>query len=294
MKLEDLSEEKAENLLLNFSKNKFDDFSLLMSVYKNDEFTAFKRAFVSVLENTVLPTEVVIIFDGPVNQQIEYWLEKIRQQTGQWIRIVRFKINHGLGKALQTGVIKTRNSIIARADADDINVNNRFELELNFLKKHPSVGVVGGQVKEFNQKIGDGALRIVPTDDVAIRKRLPFRNPFNHPTVMFRKELILNVGNYQSHVGLEDYDLWFRLLHKPEIKSANLKQVLVHMNVGNDLYARRGGNGYVTEYTNLKWRMFMRHYISLGAFIVSVIGLAGTVVTPPKVKKTIYSLLLRK
>ena len=69
-----------------------------------------------------------------------------------------------------------------------------------------------------------------------------YRNPLNHMTVMFRKQDVLNAGNYRHFPYLEDYDLWSRMLAKG-CAFYNLPEILVKARTSEALYERRGGGG---------------------------------------------------
>jgi len=92
-------------------------------------------------------------------------------------------------------------------DADDVSLPNRFEKQIVFLKTNPGIDVVGSWVGEFveNPEVFI-AVRATPEQSQDIRRFARFRNPVNHPTVVFRKEIVLRAGGYRSFDRFEDYD----------------------------------------------------------------------------------------
>lgn len=116
--------------------------------------------------------------------------------------------------------------LIARMDADDICFPDRFALQVRYLADHPEVAVLGGQV----ELIGGGGEHIeaelrFPVERFEIYFSFLFRNPISHPTVVFRRQAILEVGNYAVEKPVEDYDLWMRVATRFVI--ANLSETLL-------------------------------------------------------------------
>ena len=131
-----------------------------------------------------------------------------------------------LGGSRARLVESAQTELCACIDADDINLPERLEQQVSFMLKNPRVGMLGTQI-EFIDEHGrafPGAW-VQPTDDAEIRWQLHWQSPFNHPTVMYRRSVILAAGNYAAEFLVEDYDLWFRVGLISE--TANLPQVLL-------------------------------------------------------------------
>ena len=141
-------------------------------------------------------------------------------------------------------MVTAKHDIIARMDSDDICMINRFKLQLKFLEDNPDVDIVGGQMTEFvgtpDNIIGK---RIVPCSNSEIYRYMKTRCALNHVTVMFRKQAVLNAGNYLDWFWNEDYYLWVRMMIS-KCRFANLPEVLVNVRSGEEQYARRGGIKY--------------------------------------------------
>ena len=98
-------------------------------------------------------------------------------------------------------------------DTDDIMVEDRLEVQYKLFKENSSLAIVGGNIIEFEGNVTNIlGRRIVPESNEEIRRFSKRRNPFNHMTVMYKKEDIIQVGNYKPLKGFEDYYLWIRLL----------------------------------------------------------------------------------
>ena len=151
-------------------KNEYPPFSVAMSVYKNDNPIFFDRALQSITENQiVMPTEIVIIVDGPVDEKINAVIEKYSEKYGN-LNVIRLDKNAGLGNALKLAIENAKYELIARMDSDDVSAPNRFEQQLEIMTKNSAVDIVGGDISEF---IGDEnnifAKRKVPILDKEIK-----------------------------------------------------------------------------------------------------------------------------
>ncbi|NOU51762.1 glycosyltransferase [Pseudoalteromonas sp. JBTF-M23] len=223
-------------------------FSVLMSVYKNDEIFFFRDAVESVVKQTILPEEFVLVCDGPLNQnyfsEIEAIGSKLSSMNVKFV-LVKLECNVGLGLALREGIKHCSQKYIIRMDSDDISRPTRIEKTLKFIKENPDVDVFGSSIEEFYSVPGDlKRYREVPISKDEIIRYGKNRNPMNHVTVCMRKESILAVGNYESVLFHEDYYLWVKLI-MANLNMANVHDVFVDVRVGNDLIGRRKGFDYL-------------------------------------------------
>lgn len=232
------------------------NFSVLMSVYRNDKPEDFRTAVESIsIMQTVMPNEIIIVVDGPVPENLEETIKSLASEI-KTIRVLWQEKNQGLGMALQIGMEAVSNDLVARMDADDISVPDRFEKQIAFMAANTSVVVSGGQISEFiespNNVVGH---RNVPISVEDCRNYYQDRDPLNHMTVIMRKEAVMDVGNYQPWHLDEDTFLWGRLLEKG-YKIANIPDVLVNVRVGSQMYARRGGWKYFkSDSKMLRWKL---------------------------------------
>ncbi len=225
-------------------------FSVLMSVYKNEKPEYFAQAVDSVLNQTLMPNEIILMRDGPVPKKLQKIIDGYL--SGEYRDLFSYypmKTNHGLGNALKLGVIKAKYDYIARMDTDDIAKSNRFELQVKYMEEHPEVSVCGGQIFEFiGNKNNVVSKREVPLEHSDIVRFMKKRNAFSHMTVMFKKQDVIDAGNYIEMYLAEDYYLWCRMMVRGYI-FANLPEILVYARTGTDMYKRRGGYKY---YLSLK------------------------------------------
>lgn len=226
-------------------------FSVLMSVYKNENPIYFRRAMDSVLQQTLQPSEIVLVRDGVVPDELQSVIDEYVEQYPM-IKYCPLEENVGLGNALNIGLRQTTYEIVARMDTDDICIPERFEKQIRFLKDNPDIAVVGGQIVEFyDEESNITAKREVPLSDKQIKTFLKKRNPFNHMTVTFRKDSVLAINGYEELHFLEDYYLWCRL-SQIGVSFANLNEVLVFVRTNEEMYRRRGGWAYFQSFRRLE------------------------------------------
>ena len=143
--------------------------------------------------------------------------------------------NLGLGPALDAGLQASEHEIVARMDADDVSVPDRFEKQLPLVEA--GADIVGSGLWEFGASIDDNlGRRTPPTDPDEIRRVVRFRDPFNHPTVVYRRSAVLAAGGYADMALMEDYLLFTRMVVGGAVP-ANLAEPLVHYRVGDGAYA---------------------------------------------------------
>ncbi len=243
------------------------NISVLMSVYKNDKAEWLKLAVESVINQTKKPEEVVLIIDGPIGEELRGAVQELQAKYAE-IKTFQNEKNLGLGLTLQHGIQKCKNEIVARMDSDDYSVPTRFEIELEYMLKN-NLDLVGSSVKEFMGDVNNVvATKTVPTTQEAIKKYSKTRNPFCHPSVMFKKSAVLAAGNYIDMKLCEDYYLWVRMLQN-NCKVGNIAESLVYMRTSEDMYKRRGGRSYYNSQKQLLKYMKKTKYIGTFTYLKS-------------------------
>ena len=228
-------------------------FSVLMSVYINEKPFFFKEALDSICNQTLLPDEIVLVQDGPLTSDLEKVIDDFVLKFINKVKIISLPENKGLGNALSIGVLECSNDLIARMDTDDICAFNRFEKQIDFLIKNPNIDLLGTNIEEFNVFPGDlNKLRVLPKNGQKLIKFSKYRNPINHPTIMFRKEKVIAVGNYQSDILLfEDYSLFIRMIRN-NAKLYNIQESLLYFRVGTGIETIRRRSGF--HYLKKEWK----------------------------------------
>lgn len=277
---------------------KFPDYSILMSVYHKEKATFLRQAMNSMWEQTVPSNDFVLVCDGPLPPELDKVIEEMKELHPDKLNIIRLEKNEGLGHALQTGVLACRNDLIARMDSDDICLPDRCEKELAVFAEHPDLSIVGGFISEFwEQENGIPksckSIRSVPENHDEILKFAKMRNPFNHPSVMFRRKDVLAAGNY-SHVRyLQDYYLWAHMLIRG-FKGYNIQEPLVMMRTGKDFFKRRSGKLYRSIQTDLFRYMRDQHFITKFQFMMSIFIRNASGIAPNWLRQFMFKTILRK
>jgi glycosyltransferase involved in cell wall biosynthesis len=268
-------------------------FSVLMSVYDKENPDFLDASLRSILVcQTLLPTQVVVVKDGPINKCLDAVLEKYKEIFPGLIDTVQLSKNMGLGVALNVGLLKCKYEIVARMDSDDISVEDRFSIQIPQIQRL-ECAVIGGWQQDFDKVPHDlGTVRKVPERNDQIRRFAKYRNPLNHPTVVFRKAVVERVGGYREFYFFEDYYLWYRIL-RSDVQIVNIPEVLLHGRVGNNMIDRRRGLKYMRSEIKLHRIMFDDGFISWPEFLVVVMFKTGARMLPKNLLSVLYSTFLR-
>ena len=243
------------------------EFSVSMCVYEKDDPTYFGLAVDSILNQTIPPTEVVLVVDGPVPENLNKVI--LQYENKDCFRVIRLPENLGHGEARKVGLAACQYDFVAIMDADDLSVPERFEWQLAAFEANEDLSIVGGNIAEF---IGDVTnvvgKRIVPSDDAAIKEYMKLRCPMNLVTVMFKKEQVDKVGGFIDWYCEEDYYLWLRMA-LANMKFGNVSKILVNVRVGKEMYRRRGGWRYYKSEAKLQKFMRKNKIIGCGTYVVN-------------------------
>lgn len=218
------------------------DFSLLLPVYAGNSAEQFREAFESsVHRQTLRPDVVIVIEDGPIQSEVSAALDGLESTSPVPISRVRLDRNQGLASALNAGIAVATTEFVARMDADDVSAPHRFALQLPFARER-HLDVLGSALAEFRGSVDRvEAVRMPPIGPHDIRRSAPFRQPFNHPTVVMRRSAVLDAGGYPTDVGrFEDYVLFARLIVGGATVD-NLPDTLLYYRADDGAYGRRGG-----------------------------------------------------
>lgn len=271
-------------------------FSVLISVYIKEKPSYFSEALESIINQSLVPDEIVLVKDGPLTNDLEIVIDEFIRKNQNKVKIIELPENKGLGNALSIGVLECSNELIARMDTDDICTFYRFEKQINFLKQNPDIDVVGSNVEEFNITPGDlKRFRMMPEKGDALLKYSKFRNPLNHPTVMYRKSKVLSAGNYNGEILLfEDFSLFIRMIKKGS-KFYNIQKSLLHFRtgIGIEVIKRRSGLLYVKnewKFSLLSLKIGQLNFIEWLFYIFTKLPLR---MLPSKVILFVYNKFLR-
>lgn len=269
-------------------------YSVLMSVYRKERPEYLRVALDSMIGQTVKPSEIVMVKDGWLTEDLDEVLSEYDARYPELFRFVSYEENRGLGFALREGVLACSHEIIARMDTDDYSYPNRMEVQLRAIYDD-GYDMVGSQVSEFVDDLNNPvAITNLPEDPEEIRSYSKRRNPFRHPPMTFRKNRVIEAGNYSpDFLYFEDWDLFNRMLDIG-CRAHNIHETLVAMRVSSDFYSRRGGLPYLRYAWDFKRAQFQRGYFTVSDLILSFVPQAVVCLLPNSARGFVYLRLLRR
>ena len=191
--------------------------SVIMSVYNGEKY--LREAIESILNQTFTDFEFIIVNDGSTDNSLEI----IKSYNDERIKIINNEKNIGLTKSLNKALAQARGEYIARQDADDISLPSRFEEQIKYLEEHPDVVLLGTSsynIDESGKIIGKKIALAKPTMGNLFKE-----NQFIHGSVMFKKEVVDELGYYNELFNYsQDYELWLRIANHYPVR--NLTQRL--------------------------------------------------------------------
>jgi glycosyltransferase involved in cell wall biosynthesis len=212
-------------------------FTCLIPVWAADDPAFFTAAMDSLAASTLRPSDVVVCQDGPLPPDLAAAVTAGVDALGG--RLVVNPGPRGLQHNLNHGMTAVRTPWVARFDADDLNLPDRFAAQVAFVRAHPEVAAVGGDIVEFWPD-GRSRRKSMPRTHEAILRFARWRNPINHMTAFFRLDAFIAAGGYPDIPLKEDYALWLALLARGE-RLANLPGELVRARLGEGFHRRRSG-----------------------------------------------------
>lgn len=273
-------------------KNK--NYSVLMSVYNKEKAEYLKESMNSIFNQTIKTDDFVLVCDGPLTKELDNVILDFQNKYPKILNVVRLEKNSGLGNALNRGILECKNSLIARMDSDDISKPTRCEKQLDKFNNDSSLSIVGTNIEEFSESADKiDSLRVVPETNEEIIKFSKTRNPFNHPSVMYKKEDVISCGNYRNVRYMQDYYLWIDMLSNNK-KGYNIQEPLVKMRASDNLFKRRSGKEYFQIQKNLFKLMKQKKYISNSQYYKSITIRTLSAFAPNWLRKKLFKKILRK
>ena len=268
-------------------------YSVLMTVYKKDKPKYFELSLESMLNQTYPPDEIVLVKDGPIPKKLQDVIDA-HCCFGINIYEVQLEKNLGLGLALNEGLKYVRNELIARMDSDDYSLPVRCELQIHEFEKNPRLDIIGCPADEFvGSKDNIVGCRNVPysNEDIYIFARK--RDPFNHPTVMYRKSSVESAGKYSDYRKNQDTDLWIKML-KNNAVCMNLKEHVFRFRFDEDTYKKRKSWINTKILIEIRYKAWKSGFNSFFEFLEVAVIQLGMYLLPVKFQRFLYNKILRK
>lgn len=262
----------------------------IISVYKNDDPNYFNDAVNSLLGQTLLPDEILIIVDGPVGDQIKKQLNEFSKY--EVVKVKMLDKNVGRGKARHIAISAAKNDYIAMMDADDISKSDRFEKQMAKISES-NADIVGSYIEEFEETPGDKKIiRKVPVTHDQIMKFAKWKQPMNHVTILFKKQAYLSTGGYRGFKMLEDFELFHRMILNG-MKFVNIPEVLVYVRFSEKNQSKRSGLSYFKEEYQVLKEMKQSGHMNAVQFILSCFIRLTTRMMPLSLANKFYTYILR-
>lgn len=269
-------------------------YSVLMSVYYKEKPEYLKLSIDSMLSQSLIPDQIVIVKDGILTKELDSVIDEYAATNENVFTIVSLQENIGLGKALDEGLKYCRNDLVARMDSDDISLPNRCELQVQSYVDDPELSIIGTMIDEFYDNPNNiASSRTVPVNHKDIARFIKRRSPFNHPSVMFKKSDVIRCGGYGNLRRKQDLDLFSRMINNG-CKSANINESLLLFRSNEDNFKRRKSWSYCKSYIDVEYAIWKRGHCSIIDLIFVVFGQMTMYFSPMWLLKWLSNTFLRK
>lgn len=219
---------------------------IILPVYNGEEYLS--EALDSVLAQTYTEWVCYIVDDGSTDKTIDI-INKYCESDKRFT-FIQNETNQGISYSLNRGIAQGNSKYIARLDADDKWYPYHLSETISFLEHNPNIELVGTYVTIDGRVINTHTYRN-PTE---IWQQLSNTNPFNHPTVVFRRTLFEQSSGYQSKCdGFEDWHLWARLVTPTNATVLEITSVYYRVEEGKTLTIKNP-----EEYIRFKRRLVKR------------------------------------
>jgi glycosyltransferase involved in cell wall biosynthesis len=199
--------------------------SVVMAVYQGERYLS--EAIESILFQTEPSFEFIIVDDASSDRSME--ILKRYECTDKRIVIIRNEKNLGLGASLRVGSEAASGEYLARMDCDDLSPKNRFELQLEYLERHPEISILGGNHRLIDENGTDIGLLEYPNSSEIMRWNMLLGNGLivSNGATMMRRDYLFQLGNYRDLRAAQDFELWSRTFAEKPFPIANIKEIVL-------------------------------------------------------------------
>ena len=206
--------------------------SVLMPCYNSEKY--LEEAVESILNQTFLDFEFIIVDDGSTDQT--YKILSSFAKKDERIRLYKNEKNIGIVKTRNRLLSLSKGKYIALLDSDDIAMSERIEIQVDYMEKHPDIGLLGSWVSPVDENGVPAKRWKYPLNDLVIKTRLLFSNAFASSSVMIRREALPVNGYDEYYAQAEDYDLYCRI--SKNWKVFNLNKILIKYRIHSESISR--------------------------------------------------------
>jgi glycosyltransferase involved in cell wall biosynthesis len=258
----------------------------ITAVYSAVDPGHFEEALASVRAQTLPPSEVLVVADGPLTAELEAVID--RMQAHLPLTLLRLAHPSGSGPARQAALEAASAEWIAVADADDISLPHRLEQQLRVAEEQ-GLELVGSAVEEFDADDGTVlGIRRFASDHATLLRQLRTRNPLNHPSVLMNRKRALEAGGYRHLPYLEDYDLCARMA-AAGARMGNLAEVLVRFRGGAPSQRRRRRSGWLPAELKLQRNLRTYGLVPRWQVPINIVVRGGYRILPTGLRRSAYA-----
>ncbi|MBQ2244450.1 MAG: glycosyltransferase [Oscillospiraceae bacterium] len=259
--------------------------SVVMAAFNAEKY--LREAMDSILAQTYGDLELIVLDDKSTDGSLQILKEYAAADPR--VVVLENEQNMGLTKSLNKGLAVAKGEYIARMDADDISVPDRFAKQVAFLDSHPDYSFVSCIGRYIDEEGREEQLRLFPETHEEICAMMPKVDAVMHPGVMFRREDIARIGNYcEDFRVVQDYDLWFRGM-AAGYKFYNIQEPLVLFR-RNDSYNTRKSKAYRLVDYRVRKKGYKLNKIPLHKRVYLIVPLALAYIPPKVMDKCFYVL----
>ncbi len=267
-------------------------FSVILPIHKDITSIQLSECINSLISQTLKPTEIIIIFDGVVSNDIEILIINKFTNLDISYLIIKNEINKGPGYSRNLAINFSSYNIVAFMDADDYSISNRFELQIPLIANN-MYDIVGGQIAEFYENIDDLiSIRRVPLNSIDIKRQLKKKSTMNNVTVAMKKDILIKHGGFPEIYHGEDYLLWIKLAEN-NYKFFNINEILVKVRTDRNFLTRRFSEQQLNNNVILYFNLIK--FKSIGYFFPTLrfVTFLFLYVLPKNVRKFIFLKIIR-
>lgn len=259
--------------------------SVIMATHDDQLF--LKLAVESILGQSLNNLELIVIDDFSTDSTWQI-LKSIKDKR----LILKRNLKHeGLTRSLNKALKASKGQYIARMDSDDISKIDRLKTQIDYLTNHPDIAAVGSWIQYIDKNGKYLKVKKLPKSYTNIKNAIPRFNPFIHPTLVFRSEMLKKIGGYdKTFYCAQDYDLMLRI--NANHKTANIPKVLLYYRVSNSQISSANMTKQLKFAQKARIKAFMEGNLQKWQIIYLVKPLLSLLI-PQTLKKPIIDLFVR-
>ncbi|MDI9364559.1 MAG: glycosyltransferase [Flavobacterium sp.] len=265
-----------------------------MSLFWKESPLFLDMALESLFLQTVQPTEIIIVTEGILTDALKAVLQKWENKFAESdFKVVDAKDTKGLPGCLNVGLKLAIGDYIIRVDTDDYCYKHRIETQLAFFYNHPDIVLISAVMEEYDTSLQHLlGMRKVPNNHNDILNYAKWRNPFNHPSVAYKREVAVSLNGYPLVNANEDYAFFTNFLVNKFI-TANIDEVLVKARTGKEFASRRSGKKYLKGELEALAYIYKIGFFSVPLYYFHIVSKICVRLLPSYFVKNIYKNILR-